>query len=73
MNVGAIIFPANLFVQSQQRNTRERCEICLKLTIKALERRHGRRSGDFIVNFIPFEHIAHFFLVFLFFTLKSKC
>ena len=56
-----------------KRNTRERCEICLKLTIKALERRHGRRSGDFIVNFIPFEHIAHFFLVFLFFTLKSKC
>ena len=44
-----------------KRNTRERCEICLKLTIKALERRHGRRSGDFIVNFIPFEHMHTFF------------
>ena len=38
------------------RNTRARCEICSKLTIKTLERRHWRRSGVFIVNF---EHILH--------------
>ena len=37
------------------RNTRTRCEICLKLTIKAPERRLARRSGAFIVNF---EHIC---------------
>ena len=37
------------------RNTRTRCEICLKLTtIKTPERRQ-RRSGVFIVNF---EHIS---------------
>ena len=38
------------------RNTRTRCEKCLKLTIKIVERRHWRRSGIFIVNF---EHISH--------------
>ena len=37
------------------RNTRARCEICSKLTIKTSERRHWRRSGVFIVNF---EHIS---------------
>ena len=38
------------------RNTRTRCEICSKLTIKTPERRHWRHSGVFIVNF---EHISH--------------
>ena len=33
------------------RNTRARSEICSKLTIKIPERRQGRRSGIFIVNF----------------------
>ena len=33
------------------RNTRTRCEICAKLTIKIPERRHWRRFGVFIVNF----------------------
>ena len=37
------------------------------LTIKTPERHHGRRSGVFIVNF---EHISHFFLVFLLFDLE---
>ena len=32
-------------------NTRTRCEICSKLTIKTPERRHWRRFGVFIVNF----------------------
>ena len=40
------------------RNTRKRCEICLKLTIKTPER---RRSGVF---YCYFEHISYLFLVF---------
>ena len=49
------------------RNTRTRCEICSKLTIKIPERRHWRRSGIFIVNF---EHISHLALMFLLLTLS---
>ena len=37
------------------RDTRTRCEICSKLTIKTSERHHWRCSGVFIVNF---EHIS---------------
>ena len=49
------------------RNTRARCEICSKLTIKIPERRHWRRSGIFIANF---EHISHLILEFLLLTLN---
>ena len=45
------------------RNTRTRCEICSKLTIKTPERRYG----VFIVNF---EYISHLVLVFLLLTLS---
>ena len=48
------------------RNTRTRCKICSKLTIKLPERR--RRSGNFIVNF---EHILHLVLVFLLLTYNN--
>ena len=48
------------------RNTRTRCEICLKLTLKKAERRHWRRSDVFIVNF---KYISHRCLVFLLLTL----
>ena len=48
------------------RNTRTRCEICAKLTIKTPERPHWPRSGVFIVNF---EHISHLVVVFLLLTL----
>ena len=48
-------------------NTRKRCEICSKLTIKTPERRHWCRSGVFIVNF---EQISHLVLVFLLLTLN---
>ena len=44
------------------RNTRKRCKICVKLTIKPPEQRHWRPSGVFIVKF---EHISDLFLVFL--------
>ena len=48
------------------RNTRTRCKICSKLTIKLPERR--RRSGNFIVNF---EHILRLVLVFLLLTYNN--
>ena len=49
------------------RNTRTRCEICSKLTMKTPEKRQWHRSGVFIVNF---EDISHLFLVFLLLTLN---
>ena len=42
------------------RNSRTRCEIYSKLTIKTPELRKWRLSGFFIVNF---EHILHFVLI----------
>ena len=47
-----------LIIETAEHN---RSKICSKLTIKAPERRHCRRSSVFIVSF---EHISHF-LVFL--------
>ena len=62
--------PPNIYLfKVNYRNKRKRCEICLKLTIKTLERRQ-RRYGVFIVNF---EHISHLFLVFLLKTLTGIC
>ena len=40
-------------------NTRKRCKICSKLTIKTPERRQCRRSDGFIVNF-DLKYFAHF-------------
>ena len=54
--VGISLFKVN------HRNTRKRCEICSKLTIKTPERCHWRRTSVFIANF---EHMSHPFLVFL--------
>ena len=51
------------------KNTRKRYEIYLKLTIKTLEWRYWRRSGLFIINF---EHISHFFLAFLLLPLNTS-
>ena len=43
-------------------NTRKRCEMCSKLTVKIPERRQWRRSGIFIVNFehnfTPFSTVS---------------
>ena len=61
-------FPAgNYMFKVNNRNTRTRCEICSKLTIKIAEQRQWRRSGIFTVNS---EHISHFVLVFLWLTLN---
>ena len=46
----------NCMFKVSNRNTRTKCEICSKLTIKTPERRDWRRSGVFIVNF---EHILN--------------
>ena len=51
------------------RNTRTRCEICSKLTIKTPERRQWRRFGVFIFNL---EHISHLVLMFLLLTLSRQ-
>ena len=56
--------PAGIHMfKMNQRNTRTRCEICSKLTIKTPE----CRSGVLIFNF---EHISHLALVFSFLTLN---
>ena len=52
-----------------KRNSRTRCEICAKLTIKTPERLHWRRSSVFIVNF---EHISPLLLLRLLLTLNMK-
>ena len=49
------------------RNTRTRCEICSKLTIKILERHQWHRSGIFIVDF---KNISHQVPVFVLLTLN---
>ena len=52
----------NYMFKVNNRNTRGRCEIYSKLTIKTPEQRRWRHSGVFIVNF---EYISHRVLVFL--------
>ena len=60
MNILASKYPTNIYLfKVNNGNTRKKCEICSKLTIKTPEQ---RRSGVFIVNF---EHISQLFLVFL--------
>ena len=59
----------NYLSKVKNRNTRTRCRICLKLTIKTPERRQWRPSGVFIVNF---EHIPHIVLVHLLLTLNMQ-
>ena len=64
------LYPAdNYMFKVNKKNTRTRCEICSKLTIKTPERRHWRRFGVFIVNF---EHISHLVLMFLLLALSKK-
>ena len=55
----------NYLIKVNNINTRTRCELCSKLTIKTPERRHWCRwcgSGVFIFNF---EHISHLVPLFL--------
>ena len=61
------VITCNYIFKVNSRNTRERCEICTKLTIKAPDRRHWFRSGVFIFNF---ERISHLVLALLLLTLS---
>ena len=64
------ISPANIYLfKVSDRNTRKRCEIRSKLTVKTPKLRHWHRSGVFNVTF---EHIPHLFLVFLSLNLNRK-
>ena len=55
-----LTYPAGIcLLKVNNRNTKTICEICLKLTINAPERR-WRRSSFFIANF---EHISQLVLV----------
>ena len=69
--VFSITFPAGIYLlKIINTNTRARCKICSKLTIKTPERQHWCRSVVFIVNF---EHISHLVLAFLLLRGKRKC
>ena len=59
--IGICMFKVN------NRNTRTRCEICSKLTIKTPEWRQWRRTGVFVYS----EHTSHLVLVFLLLTLSK--
>ena len=62
-------FPANISLfKVTNRNTRKRCEICLKLAIKTPVRRQRLCSGVFSVNF---EHVSYLFLALLWLTLNK--
>ena len=65
--IGYYLKAGNYMFKVNNRNTRERCEICSRLTIKTSRQRQWRRSGVFIINF---EHISHLILVFLLLTLS---
>ena len=62
--------PAKInLLKVNKTNSRKRCEICLKLTIKTPERRHWRRIGVFIVT----SNIFHTFFCFHSWLWTSKC
>ena len=53
-SIQIIINPVRIYLlKVNNKNTRTRCEICSKLTIKTPERRQWRRSGVFA----NFEHV----------------
>ena len=55
----SIVHPVGIYLlKVNNRDTRTRCEICSKLTIKTPERLHWRLSAVFIGNV---EHILHLF------------
>ena len=67
ISLQSLYFPVgNYMFRVNNKSTETRCEICLKLIIKAPKQRHWRRSGVLIVNF---EHISRLVLVLLLLTL----
>ena len=62
-------YPAIIYLfKVNNRNARNRCEICSKLIIKTPKWRQRLRFDVFIVNF---EHISHLFILLLFLTLNK--
>ena len=66
--IGGRLIPVNIpnniyLFKVKNRDTRKRCEICSKLTIKTQERRHWRH--------VNFQHISHLFLMFLLLILNK--
>ena len=55
------------------RNTRARCEIYSKLTIKTPKRSQWHRSGVFIVNFEYISHLALPFSIVNFEQVNAAC
>ena len=66
LNLPARVPSRYLPAKVNNRNTRTRCEICPKLTIKIPEQRHWR---VFTVNF---ENISHLILVYLLLNLNMQ-
>ena len=67
-NLHWLLFPAGIYLFIvNNRNTKTKCQICSKLTIKTPKQRHWWRSHVFIVNF---EHISHLVLVLLLLSLN---
>ena len=63
------LYTANIYLfKVTNRNTRKRCKICSKLTIKTSKRSNWCCSGVFIFKF---ERILHLFLVFLLMILNK--
>ena len=61
--------PTNIYLcKVNNRNSRTKCEICSKLTIKTPKQRQWRHSSVFIVNY---EHISHLSPMFLLMTLRK--
>ena len=67
-NIRGFFNPTSIYLHKvNSRNTRTRCEICSKLTIKTPEQCQRHHSGALIVNF---EHISLLVLLFLLLTLN---
>ena len=60
---------ANIYLSKvNNKDTRKKCEICSKLTLKTPERRQWHRFG---ASTVRFEHISYVFPVFLLLTLNK--
>ena len=63
--------PGSYMLIVNNRNTRTRCKICSKLTIKTPGQRQWRLSDVFIVT-VNFKHTSHIALLFLLLTLSRQ-
>ena len=66
-NIGSSNPTGNYMFKVNNRNTKTRCKICSKLTIKTPGGHPWCSSGVFIVDF---EHVSHLVLVLLLITLN---